>query len=98
MKLMCFFYETSRAFFYETPLKGFAFYSPIILTLWFRYLETHIKEVCMYLSSQLYLKTPHETLKIQGKCKMYFSVICTPKFQKVFRRCLPWDNPTGLSN
>ena len=46
---------------FEKPLKDFLFYSPIILTLWFRYLQTRIKESCMYLSSQLFFKTPHET-------------------------------------
>ena len=32
---------------------------------WFRYLQTCIKESCMYLSSQL--KSPHKTLKFQEK-------------------------------
>ena len=41
-------------------------YSPI-LTLWFRYLQTCIKESCMYLSSQLFFKTPHKALKIPTK-------------------------------
>ena len=35
----------------ETPLKDFPFYSPIRLTFWFRYLQTCIKESCIYLSS-----------------------------------------------
>ena len=35
-------------FVFETPLKDFPFYSPIPLTLWFRYLQTRIKETCMY--------------------------------------------------
>ena len=53
----------------ETTLKDFPFYSAILLTLWFRYLETCIKEICMYLSSQLFLKTPQKTLKFQEKSK-----------------------------
>ena len=87
---MCFFF-----FFFETPLKGFPFYSPIILALWFRYLQTHIKEVCMYLSSQLFLKTPHETLKSQEKSKLHFSMICRPKFQKNFPSLLNMGQPHG---
>ena len=45
----------------------FSFYSPILLTLWFRNLQTCIKESCMYLSSQLF-KAPSKTLKFQEKC------------------------------
>ena len=45
---------------FEMPLKVFPFYSPIILTLWFRYLPTRVKEVCVFhLLSQL---------KFQEKC------------------------------
>ena len=54
-------------FVFEMPLKDFPFYSPILLTLWFRYLQTCIKEKCMYLSSQLFFKTSHKTLKFQEK-------------------------------
>ena len=43
-------------------------YFPILLTLWFRYLKIYIKENCMYLSSQLFFKTPHITRKFQEKC------------------------------
>ena len=48
-------------FFYvfETPLKDFPFYSPILLTLLFRYLQTHVRESCIYRFSQLFSKTPH---------------------------------------
>ena len=42
-------------------------YSPILLTLWCRYLQLCIKESCMYLSSQLVFKTPHKALKIPTK-------------------------------
>ena len=55
-------------FVFETPLKDFPFYSPF-LTHWFRYLQTCITESCIYLSNQLYFKTPHETLKFQEKSK-----------------------------
>ena len=37
--LMFFFF-----FVFETPLKDFPFYSTILLTLWFRYLQTCMKE------------------------------------------------------
>ena len=52
---MCFFS-------FETPFKDFSFHSPIAVTLWFRYFQTLIKESCMYLSTQLFFKTSHETL------------------------------------
>ena len=45
----------------------FPFYSPIILIFWFIYLQTCIKESCLYLSSELFLKTSHETLEFQEK-------------------------------
>ena len=41
----------------------------LFLTLWFRYLQTLIKEKCMYLSSQLFFKTNHEILNFQQKSK-----------------------------
>ena len=53
----------------EIPLRDFPFYSSVLLTLWFRYLQTRIKESCMYLSSQIFYKTPHETLKFLEKSK-----------------------------
>ena len=56
-------------FVFKTPLNNFLFLSPILLTLWFRYLQTRIKESCMYLSSQFFSKTPHKTLKFQEKSK-----------------------------
>ena len=56
-------------FLLETRLKDFLFYPPITLTLWFRYLQTPIKECCMYLSSQLFFKTPHEILKFEENSK-----------------------------
>ena len=71
MKLSIYLNISSCVFFvffvFETPLKDFLFYSPIIFTLWFRYLQTQIKESCMYLSHQLFFKTPYETLKIPRK-------------------------------
>ena len=36
----------------------FPFYSLIILTLWFRYLQTQIKESCMYFCGQPFFKLP----------------------------------------
>ena len=56
-------------FVFETPLKDFPFFSPLVLTPWFRYLQIRIKESCVYLSHQLLFKTPHETLKFQEKPK-----------------------------
>ena len=49
-------------FVFETPLEDFPFYSPMLPTLWFRCLQTCIKESCMYLPSQLIFKTTHNTL------------------------------------
>ena len=54
-------------FVFETPLKDFLFFSPILVTLWFGCLQTHIKESCMYLYTQIFSQTPHETLKFQEK-------------------------------
>ena len=34
-------------FVFETPLQDFPFYLPILLTLWFRDLQTRIKETCI---------------------------------------------------
>ena len=62
-------------FVFETPLKDFLFYSPIVLTLWFRYLKTLTWESCMYLSSQLFFKTPHETPKLKKKKKFKKNVL-----------------------
>ena len=47
--------------------KDFSLYSPILLTVWVRYLQARKKESCMYLSCQLFFKTPHKTLKFQQK-------------------------------
>ena len=50
-------------FVFEKPLKDFPFYSPILLTFKFRYLQTRIKKSCMYLSSQIFFKTQKEKKK-----------------------------------
>ena len=55
-------------FCFLNTLERFSFHSSILLTLWFRYLQTRIKESCLYLSSQHLFKTPHETVNIQEKC------------------------------
>ena len=52
-------------FVFEKHSKDFPFYSPTLLTLWLWYLQTHIKESCMYLSSQLFFKTSNKILKFQ---------------------------------
>ena len=62
---MCLFFF----FVFETLLKDFPFYSPTLLNLWFRYLQTRVKESFMFLSSQLFFKTTPKTLKFQGKSK-----------------------------
>ena len=81
-------------FVFETPLNGFPFYSPVIPILWFRCLQACFKESCMYVSIQLFSKTPHETLKFQeNPRKMYFQVICRAKFQNFSLHCLPWGHP-----
>ena len=47
-------------FVFETSLKDFPFCSPILLTLWFRYLQTRIKKTCMYAQTQ---KFPEKSKK-----------------------------------
>ena len=54
-------------FVFKAFLKDFPLYSPILLDLWFKYLKIRRKESFMYLSGQLFFKTPNETLKFQGK-------------------------------
>ena len=56
-------------FVFETPLKDFSIYSPILFTLWFKYFQTLISESCMYIFSQHFFKTSHKTLKFQEKSK-----------------------------
>ena len=69
MKLSLFI-EVFSFFVFKTTLKDFPFYSSILFTLWFRYLPSHIKESCIYLSSQLFLKTPNYEIprKVKEKC------------------------------
>ena len=62
-------------FVFETPLKDFPFYSPILLTLWFRYFEARIKESCIYLASHFFFKTLHKTLKFQRFADLNFKNI-----------------------
>ena len=74
--------------------KDFPFYSLILITVWFRYLQTHMNESCMYLSCQLFFKTPHETLNSKGNSrKIYFFVIYRLKFQKSSLWCLQQGHP-----
>ena len=58
-------------FVFETPSKLFSilFTFLTILTLWFRYLQTYLQESCLYISSQLFFKTPHKTQKFPEKLK-----------------------------
>ena len=48
-------------------LRDFSFYSPIFVSLWFRYLQTCMDNSCIYLSSQLFFQSTHKTLKIPRK-------------------------------
>ena len=45
----------------------FSLCSPLSVTLWLRYLQTCIKASCMYLSCQLFFKTPKKNPKIPTK-------------------------------
>ena len=51
--------------FFKKLLKDFPFFSPILLTLWFRYLQTRKKKRFMYFSRQIFLKTPNKTLNFK---------------------------------
>ena len=91
---VCFFFP----FFFETPLKDFLFYSSIILTLWFRYLHTQRKAVCILLvnfSSKLPIKLKNST---KNPRKMHFPAIYTYTFQKFLLHCLPCGHPTEPPN
>ena len=48
-------------------MKDFPIYSLIVFTFWLRYLQTRIKESCMYLSGQRFFEIPHKTPKFQEK-------------------------------
>ena len=56
-------------FFFEKPLEDFPLDSPILLTLWLRYLQTCIKESCVYISSQMFFKILCKTPTLQEKSK-----------------------------
>ena len=51
--------------FFKKLLKDFPFFSLILLTLWFRYLQTRKKKRFMYFSRQIFLKTPNKTLNFK---------------------------------
>ena len=77
---MCVFF----CFFFQNPLKDFPFHF-ILFTLRFRYLQTLIKESCVYISSQIFCKTLQKTLKFQEKSKKNtFSSSLETKMSKVF--------------
>ena len=72
------------------------FHSILLFTLLFglNTIERPIKESYMYLSSQLFFKTPHRTLKFQEESKkMHFPRIWRPKLKKFSLQCLPWGHP-----
>ena len=81
--------------FFEKPLKDFPLGSPILYTLQFRHLQTSIKESCVYISSQIFFKVPHKTLKLQNKIqkKLHFQAIWRPNFQNLSIWCPPWGHP-----
>ena len=65
----------------------FPFYSSILLTLWFRYLQAQLdtyKESCMYFCGQLFFKAPHGTLKLQifSFVVYYGATLCCPIVDK----------------
>ena len=78
-------------FVFKTPLKDFPCYPSIILTLRLRYLQKCKNESCMYVSSQLFFKTPHETLKFQEK--FIFLQTAELNLKKFFIQCLTWGHP-----
>ena len=78
-------------FVFKTPLKDFPCYPSIILTLQLRYLQKCKNESCMYVSSQLFFKTPHETLKFQEK--FIFLQTAELNLKKFFIQCLTWGHP-----
>ena len=65
---------------FETPLKDFQFYSYILLTLRFRYLQTRIKESCIYLSGQIFFKNSAMKLKNSKENPRKMLFICRPRF------------------
>ena len=86
-------------FVFEAPVKDFPFYSPILLTFWFRYLQTPRKESSMYLSSQLLFRPPHKTLKSQEKSKKdAFSSNLQTYISKFSLWCLSAGNHTEPLN
>ena len=84
--LMCFCFFL----FLKHPWK--IFHSILLFFLFFglNTIERHIKESYINLSSQLFFKTPHRTLKFQeNPKKMHFPAIWRPKFKKFSLQCLP---------
>ena len=71
---MCFFFF----FVFGKPLKDFPFYSPILVTLWFRYLQTRIKESLRIFLVNFFFKIPRQ---------MHITEICWHKFHKFSVRC-----------
>ena len=95
MKLNLFIFFFFFFFVLETSLKDFPFYSPILLTLWFTYIQTRIKESYMHLSGQLYFKTPSRTKiprKFQEKC-IFQQSVGDPNFKKFSIWYVPWGHP-----
>ena len=78
----------------------FVYTSVILLSLSFRYLQTHMKKSCMYLSSQLFCKTSHKTLSNFKKNprKLHFSRIAYLNFKNIFFQCLPCGHSTETLN
>ena len=70
-------------FVFETHFKDCSFYSPILLILWFRYLQTCIEENCLYLP-----KCPKNSKK-----NPFSSNLQASKFQKFSLQCLSWGHP-----
>ena len=74
------------------------FYSTHLFFLLFG-LDTykHAFEICTYLSSHFYSKTPYKTKNSEkNPRKMHFPATGRPKFQIYSLWCLPWGFPTAV--
>ena len=91
---MCFF-----VFVFETTLKDYRLFSPILYTLCFRYLNARMKESCMYLSGQRFFKTPQRTLKISRKFEVKYIFQRSSNLNFKFSlQYLLWGHPTEPLN
>ena len=83
-------------------MKDFPLYSPILLTLWLKYLQTRMKASCMYLC-QLFFKVPRKTLKLQKKLlplqiKKYRSKHEKSPLSTLYKVCFSSLSTLGISH